>query len=94
MTEKTAKDKTDWYAKGLQVLVDIGWQEEPTNVNARSAYLDQAFWNHTIENLWARIWARPGLSLRDRQLVVLAVQVGVGSETGIHGAGLERRQVG
>ena len=76
-------EKTDWYARGLQVLVDIGWQEEPTNINQGSAYIDQAFWNHTIENLWGRIWSRPGLSLRDRQLVVLAVQVGVGSEAGI-----------
>jgi 4-carboxymuconolactone decarboxylase len=76
-------ETTDWYAKGLQVLVDIGWNQEPTNINQNSAYVDQAFWNHTIENLWGRIWARPGLSLRDRQLVVLAVQTAIGSESGI-----------
>ena len=93
-------DKTDWYAKGQQVLVDIGWNKEPTNINQNSGHIDQAFWNHTIENLWGRIWGRPGLSLRDRQVVVLAVQTCIASETGIqnhlkncHKLGITEEQV-
>ena len=35
----------------------------------------EAFWDHTLENCFGEVWGRPGLSLRDRQLVTLGVLI-------------------
>jgi 4-carboxymuconolactone decarboxylase len=75
----------DWYDKGLQTLVDLGWTQELTNVHPFNPDVDQAFWNHTIENLWGRIYARPGLTIRERQIIVLSVLIYQDSDLGIYG---------
>lgn len=41
---------------------------------------DDLFLDTTIEHLFADVWARPGLSVRDRRLVTLTVLMGLGHE--------------
>jgi 4-carboxymuconolactone decarboxylase len=89
----------DYYKKGQQVLVDLGWNKELDSTPPLPD-LDRAFWDHTLENLLGRVWGRPGLSVRDREIVVLSVLAAVISPVGIathlrnaHYIGLSERQV-
>ncbi len=92
-------ESVDYYQKGQQVLVDLGWNKD-LNSTPPLPDLDQGFWDHTLENLLGRVWGRPGLSVRDREIVVLSVLAAVVSPVGIathlrkaHYIGLSERQV-
>lgn len=37
----------------------------------------------TVDHLFADVWARPGLSLRDRRLITLTVLIQLGNETAL-----------
>jgi len=39
-----------------------------------------AFLDTTIEHLFADVWARPGLSVRDRRLITLTILTAIGNE--------------
>src|SRR5947209_15732548 len=54
-------------AKGLAVYKEMGWGE---NEGVRA--LDPDLWQFTTDVLFGEIWSRPGLSLRERELVTLA----------------------
>jgi 4-carboxymuconolactone decarboxylase len=66
------------HKRGLEVLDKLGW---PRTVGAPG--MDPKFWDFTVENLFGEIWARPGLSLRDRQIVTLAVLITLDAEEGV-----------
>ena len=53
-------------AKGLAVYKEMGWGE---NEGVRE--LDPDLWKFTTDVLFGEIWSRPGLSLRERELIVL-----------------------
>ncbi len=56
--------------RGLEVYQQMGWGENPAVKE-----LDEDLWAFTTDILFGEIWARPGLSLRDRELVTLAALV-------------------
>jgi 4-carboxymuconolactone decarboxylase len=41
---------------------------------------DEPFYDATLEHLFAELWSRPGLPVRDRRLVTLAILMGLGHE--------------
>jgi 4-carboxymuconolactone decarboxylase len=51
----------------------MGWNKAYSDMNA--GRLGDVFWDYTIENCFGNVWARPGLSLRDRELVTLGVLI-------------------
>lgn len=53
--------------RGLEVYRKMGWGE-----NAGVKELDDDLWAFTTDVLFGEIWSRPGLSLRERELVTLA----------------------
>ena len=53
--------------RGLEVYRKLGWGE-----NAGVKELDEDLWAFTTDVLFGEIWSRPGLSLRERELVTLA----------------------
>ena len=53
--------------RGLEVYKKMGWGE-----NSGVKELDEDLWAFTTDVLFGEIWARPGLSLRERELVTLA----------------------
>ena len=53
--------------RGLEVYRKMGWGE-----NAGVKELDSDLWAFTTDVLFGEIWSRPGLSLRERELVTLA----------------------
>src|SRR5262245_28562776 len=61
-------DPNDRRARGLAVYQAMGWGE-----NAGLKELDEDLWQFTTDVLFGEIWARPGLSLRERELITLGV---------------------
>ena len=61
-------DDNERREKGLAVYKQMGWGE-----NEGVKALDSDLWGFTTDVLFGEIWARPGLSLRERELVTLGV---------------------
>lgn len=83
------------HARGKKVLDKLGW-----GANWHNADLDDGFWDYTLENNFGTLWARPGLSLRDREMITLAVLIALGPGDGIlphfrsaHHLGLTETQI-
>lgn len=64
---------------GLAILAQLGWGE---NEGVRE--LDEDLWRIVTETNFGTIWARPGLSLRERELICLSVLIALGA----HGVAL------
>jgi len=62
-------------ARGLQVYRQMGWGTNPD-----LKQLDERLWSFTTDFVFGEVWARPGLSLRERELVVLAALIALGTE--------------
>lgn len=58
----------------LDVMAKIGW-----GTNAATRELDEDLWHVINQANIGLIWSRPGLSLRDRELIVMSVLVAIGS---------------
>jgi len=56
--------------RGLEIYKEMGWGENPAVKE-----LDQDLWAFTTDVLFGEMWSRPGLSLRERELVTLATLV-------------------
>jgi 4-carboxymuconolactone decarboxylase len=65
------------HAAGVKVLEQLGWP-----VDSGFADMDEKFWEFTTAHLFGQVWARPGLSLRDRALVTLSVLLAVDADRG------------
>ena len=61
--------------RGLEIYKKMGWGE---NEGVRE--LDEDLWQLTTDFLFGEIWARPGLSLRDRELITLTTLMSVQTE--------------
>jgi len=58
----------------LDVMEKIGWGD-----NAATRDLDEDLWHIINQANLGLIWSRPGLSLRERELIVMSVLIAVGS---------------
>lgn len=59
---------------GLAVIDQLGWGQ---NEGVRE--LDEDLWRIVSEANFGTIWARPGLSLRDRELICMAILIAIGA---------------
>lgn len=66
--------KTEREQAGLAILEQLGWGQ---NEGVRE--IDEDLWRIVSEANFGTIWARPGLSLRDRELICIAVLIAVGA---------------
>jgi 4-carboxymuconolactone decarboxylase len=77
---KTVKKKAsgaktrDRRAQGLAVLRRLGWG---TNEQVRA--IDEDLWALTVDGNFGAVWSRPGLSLRDREMICIAALVTLGA---------------
>ena len=62
---------------GLEILRKLGWP-----LDSGFADMDPRFWDFTTGHLLGQVWARPGLSLRDRAMITLAVLLAVDADRG------------
>jgi 4-carboxymuconolactone decarboxylase len=59
----------------LDVMGKIGW-----GTNAATRELDEDLWHIINQGNLGLIWSRPGLTLRERELIVMSVLVATGSD--------------
>lgn len=59
---------------GLAIIERLGWGR---NEGVRE--LDEDLWRIVSEANFGTIWARPGLSLRDRELICIAILIALGA---------------
>ena len=58
--------------RGLAVYKEMGWGE-----NESVKELDEDLWQFITDIGFGEVWSRPGLSLRERELIVLAALMAV-----------------
>jgi 4-carboxymuconolactone decarboxylase len=66
--------------RGLRVLKEMGWGDNPM---APVKAADPDFWGMTVDNLFGEVWGRPGLSLRDREMVTMATLIALDRARGL-----------
>jgi 4-carboxymuconolactone decarboxylase len=59
---------------GLKIIEQLGWGQ---NEGVRD--LDEDLWKIISEANFGTIWARPGMSLRDRELVCMSILIAIGA---------------
>ena len=80
---KKAKGKRDYdvrFERGMQVLKKMG--REKLMINQKELYPEM--YEMSVGHLFGDVWGRPGLSLRDRQLVTLAANIALVRPSGNH----------
>jgi 4-carboxymuconolactone decarboxylase len=70
MARPAVKKNDDRRARALKIYKKIGWGE-----NEGVKDVDMDLWGIITDVMFGDIWSRPGLSLRDRELVTLGVLV-------------------
>ena len=98
MAKKTTTKRAshDRFEHGMRVLKKMGREKLMLNQKA----LSPEMYEMSVGHLFGDVWGRPGLSLRDRQLVTLAANIAMGRSTGNHShylsslhLGITRRQI-
>jgi 4-carboxymuconolactone decarboxylase len=69
----------DRNAQAQQVLGRLGWLNHLGDDNEASQRYGKAFHDFSIQQLYGGLWARPGLSLRDRELLAIALTLAASS---------------
>jgi 4-carboxymuconolactone decarboxylase len=59
---------------GLKIIEELGWGQ---NEGVRE--IDEDLWRIISEVNFGTIWSRPGMSLRDRELVCMAILIAIGA---------------
>jgi len=80
---KNAKSRRDYnhrFERGMKVLKRMGREKLMLNQKA----LSEEMYDMSVGHLFGDVWGRPGLSLRDRQLVTLAANIAMARPTGNH----------
>ena len=78
------------FERGMKVLKKMG--REKLMVNQRD--LLPEMYEMSVGHLFGDVWGRPGLSLRDRQLVTLAANIAMARPTGNHSHYLSSMHLG
>jgi 4-carboxymuconolactone decarboxylase len=88
---KTARGSyADRFERGMQVLRRMGREKLMLNQKA----LSPEMYEMSVGHLFGDVWGRPGLSLRDRQLVTLAANIAMARPTGNHSHYLSAMRLG
>lgn len=78
------------FARGMELLEHMG--RETTMKDHKR--LSEDLYRYSVGFLFGEIWQRPGLSLRDRQMITLAANVAMSRPTGMHSHFRSARQIG
>ena len=89
----------DYYARGCDTLEAFGWAHM-AELSPGTARPDAEFWELTSRTVFGQMVARPGLTLRERELIIMAIIMTQGSTTGVkphfrncHKLGVTEREV-
>ena len=96
MKKRRSRTTDARFERGMQVLKRMGRQNLMLNQKA----LLPEMYEMSVGHLFGDVWGRPGLSLRDRQLVTLAANIAMARPTGNHShylsslrLGISKRQI-
>lgn len=78
------------FKKGMDLLVEMG--REKTMMDHKA--LSEDLYRYDVGFLFGEIWQRPHLSLRDRQLIVMAANIALSRPTGSHSHYRSARKIG
>ena len=78
------------FERGMKVLKKMG--REKLMLNQKALYPEM--YEMSVGHLFGAVWARPGLSLRERQLVTLAANIALARPTGNHSHYLSAMHIG
>ena len=90
MKRKTKGDYAARFERGMKVLKKMG--RENLMLNQKALLPDM--YDMSVGHLFGDVWGRPGLSLRDRQLVTLAANIAMARPTGNHSHYLSSMHLG
>ena len=93
MKKAKARSKRDYnerFERGMDVLRKMG--RENLMMNQKALYPDM--YEMSVGHLFGDVWGRPGLSLRDRQLVTLAANIALARPSGNHSHYLSAMHLG
>ena len=91
MKKKLAqRDYDDRFERGMRVLKKMG--RENLMLNQKALYPDM--YEMSVGHLFGDVWGRPGLSLRERQLVTLAANIAMARPSGNHSHYLSSMHLG
>lgn len=88
--KKRNRDYNNRFERGMRVLKRMGRENLMLNQKALSADM----YDMSVGHLFGDVWGRPGLSLRDRQLVTLAANIAMARPTGNHSHYLSSMRLG
>ncbi|MER7692008.1 carboxymuconolactone decarboxylase family protein [Streptomyces sp. NPDC097610] len=71
-----ATDENDRWSRGKEVLDDV--YGEGFSATYYAVERTQPYHRETVEHLFGDIWSRPGLSIRDRRLLVIGATAALG----------------
>ena len=87
---KSGSDYDARFERGMQVLKKMG--REQLMINQKELYPEM--YDMSVGHLFGDVWGRPGLSLRDRQLVTLAANIALARPSGNHSHYLSSMHLG
>lgn len=67
-------------SSGSQIRRRVLGDNHVENAAASTTEFDQAFQDFITESAWGSVWARPGLNLRERSLITLALLAALGHD--------------
>jgi 4-carboxymuconolactone decarboxylase len=79
-TKTKKRGHNNRFERGMRVLKKMGRENLMLNQKA----LSPEMYEMSVGHLFGDVWGRPGLSLRDRQLVTLAANIAMARPTGNH----------
>ena len=89
--KKTARRRYgDRFERGMRVLKRMGRENLMLNQKA----LSEDMYDMSVGHLFGDVWGRPGLSLRERQLVTLAANIAMARMSGNHSHYLSSMHLG
>ena len=86
----TNRDYNRRFDRGMRVLKRMGRENLMLNQKA----LSEEMYDISVGHLFGDVWGRPGLSLRDRQLVTLAANIAMARPSGNHSHYLSSMKLG
>jgi 4-carboxymuconolactone decarboxylase len=89
-SRKRSRDYDERFERGMRVLKRMG--RENLMLNQKALYPD--LYEMSVGHLFGDVWGRPGLSLRERQLVTLAANIALARPSGNHSHYLSSMHLG
>ena len=72
--------ENEHYEKGMRIRRKVLGDAHVDKAEALKTAFDKDFQEYIVNNAWGDVWSRPGLTLRERSLVTIAMLSALGHE--------------